>query len=321
MSPASVPKVQLNDGTSVPILGLGTYEAPKGETKRVVALALKAGYRHLDCADFYENEDEVGEAIEEAIAGGLLTRDQLFVTTKVWPNWYAPGRPTTSIKRSLSRLRLAYVDLALVHWPTPLKQDDSNFYPTDESGQALFDYSITLLDVWKEFEAIKAAGLAKSIGVSNFNSAQIQDLIDHSGTVPSMNQVESHPFLGQQKLLAWCRSKGIALTAYSPLARTGTAEKKNTSSPLENEVVRAIANAHAVSPAQVCIRWQVQRGVIVIPKSATPARIEANFNVFSFALTEAEMAAMDGLNANRRNNTWSQFGINKHKDWPFAIEF
>ncbi len=136
-----------------------------------------------------------------------------------------------------------------------------------------------------------------------------------------MNQVESHPFLGQQKLLAWCRSKGIALTAYSPLARTGTAEKKNTSSPLENEVVRAIANAHSVSPAQVCIRWQVQRGVVVIPKSATPARIQANFDVFSFALTEAEMAAMEGLNANWRNNTWSQFGINKHKDWPFAIEF
>ncbi len=173
MSPASVPKVQLNDGTSVPILGLGTYEAPKGETKRVVALALKAGYRHLDCADFYENEDEVGEAIEEAIAGGLLTRDQLFVTTKVWPNWYAPGRPTTSIKRSLSRLRLAYVDLALVHWPTPLKQDDGHFYPTDESGQALFDYSITLLDVWKEFEAIKAAGKQKQQQISDLELPKI----------------------------------------------------------------------------------------------------------------------------------------------------
>ena len=157
--------------------------------------------------------------------------------------------------------------------------------------------------------------------MSNFNSAQIQNLIDNSSTVPVMNQVESHPFLGQQKLLAWCAQRSIHLTAYSPLARTGTAEKKNTSSPLENETVLAIAAAHKVSPAQVCIRWQVQRGVIVIPKSATPARIESNFNVFGFELTAAEMAQMDGLNANWRNNTWSQFGINKHKDWPFGIEF
>lgn len=164
----TVPRVQLNDGTSIPILGLGTYEAPKGETKRVVSLALKAGYRHLDCADFYENEDEVGEAIAEAISSGLVTRNDLFITTKVWPNWFAAGRPTTSIKRSLSRLGLEYVDLALVHWPTPLKQDDGNFYPTDKSGQALFDYSITHIEVWKEFEAIKAAGKKASSIFTSF---------------------------------------------------------------------------------------------------------------------------------------------------------
>lgn len=156
MSP--VPNVKLNDGTEMPILGLGTYEAPKGETKRVVSLALQAGYRHFDCADFYENEDEVGEALAEAFASGLVTREQVFVTTKVWPNWHAAGRPTLSAQRSLKNLRLTYVDLLLIHWPTPFKQDDDHFYPVDENDQILLDESIDLLDVWKEFEQIKAQG-------------------------------------------------------------------------------------------------------------------------------------------------------------------
>lgn len=164
-------------------------------------------------------------------------------------------------------------------------------------------------------------GLTKSIGVSNFNSVQLQDLIDNSNTVPAMNQIESHPFLGQPKLLAFCRERGIHLTAYSPLARSGTADKKNTTSPLENETVLAIAKAHNVSPAQVIIRWQVQRGVVVIPKSATPSRIASNFAVFDFALTDAEMEQMNGLNKNWRNNTWTQFGINKHPLYQFDIEF
>ena len=164
-------------------------------------------------------------------------------------------------------------------------------------------------------------GLAKSIGVSNFNSVQVQNLIDHSSTVPAMNQVESHPYLSQAKLLDFCRARCIALTAYSPLARSGTAEKKNTTSPLENETVVAIAKAHNVSPAQVCIRWQVQRGVVVIPKSATAERIAANIRVFEWELTEAEMTAMNGINKNWRNNMWCQYGINRHKNYPFNIEF
>lgn len=154
----SAPKVKLNDGTEIPIVGLGTYEAPKGETKKVVSLALQAGYRHFDCADFYENEDEVGDALREAFASGLVKREDVYITTKVWPNWVGPGRPTQSVKRSLANLGLDYVDLLLIHWPTPLKQDDSSFYPVDANGQALFDLSITNLSVWKEFEQIKAQG-------------------------------------------------------------------------------------------------------------------------------------------------------------------
>lgn len=317
----AVPNVKLNDGAQIPLLGLGTYEAPKGETKRVVSLALTAGYRHFDCADFYENEDEVGQALAEAFASGLVTREQVFVTTKVWPNWHSPGRPFRSALRSLKNLGLDYVDLLLIHWPTPFKQDDDHFYPVDENDQILLNEDIDLVNVWKEFEQIKAQGLTKSIGVSNFNSVQIQNLIDHSDTVPVINQVESHPYLNQGKLIKYCHSKGIELTAYSPLARTGTVEKKNTTSPLEDPVIVNIAKAHNVSPAQVCIRWQVQRGIIVIPKSATEARIKSNFNVFDFALTEDELAQVTGLNSDWRNNTWTQYGINRHKNYPFNIEF
>lgn len=151
--------VKLNDGNNIPIVGLGTYQAPKGETKQVVTLALKAGYRHFDCADFYENEDEVGEALAEAFANDLVKREQVFITTKVWPNWHASGRPTQSVKRSLKNLGLTYVDLLLIHWPTPFEQDDDHFYPVDKDNQILLDETIDLVEVWKEFEQIKSQGL------------------------------------------------------------------------------------------------------------------------------------------------------------------
>jgi len=318
---AKVPTLTLNDGRQFPIVGLGTYEAPPGVVENVVRVAVDAGYRHFDCADFYENEHEVGRALRDAIREGKVTRDQLFITTKVWPNWHGRGRPTLSIQRSLKNLGLPYVDLLLIHWPTPFKQVDNDFYPQDASGQALFDESIQLVDVWKEFEQIKRDGLTRSIGVSNFNSEQIADLIKNSSTVPAVNQVECHPYLSQEKLLQWCRQRGIHLTAYSPLARTGTAEEKNTTSPLDIPLIKELAAKYGVSPAAICIKWQTQRGVAVIPKSATKERIVSNINIFHFDLTDGEVKAIDGLNKDWRNNTWSQFGINKSKNWPFNIPF
>lgn len=163
--------------------------------------------------------------------------------------------------------------------------------------------------------------MAKSIGVSNFNSQQISLLIANSNTVPATNQVESHPFLSQELLLKFCKEKGIVLTAYSPLARTGTAEEKVSQSPLDIPLVKDLAKKYGKTPAQICIKWQAQRGVVVIPKSSTKERIVSNIDVFDFDLTNEEMAKMAGLNQNVRNNHWSQFGINKHKDWPFAIPY
>lgn len=263
----------------------------------------------------------MGRALREAIKEGKVTREELFITTKVWPNWHGKGRPTKSVQRSLKNLGFPFVDLLLIHWPTPMKQDDNDFYPRDANDQCLFDESIQLLDVWKEFEQIKKAGLTRSIGVSNFNSQQIEDLIENSSTVPAVNQVECHPYLSQEKLLKWCSDRGIRLTAYSPLARTGTAEQKNTTSPLDIPLVKELAKKYNVSPAAICIKWQTQRGVIVIPKSATKERIVSNIDLFGFDLTEEEVRAVSALNKDWRNNTWSQYGINKHKNWPFAIPF
>lgn len=318
---AKVPVIRLNDGNFIPVVGLGTYEAPPGVVENVVRIAIDAGYRHFDCADFYENEDEVGRALREAINDGKVKREDLFITSKVWPNWYARGRPTKSAQRSLKNMGFDYLDLLLIHWPTPLKQVDDDFYPRDQSDQCLFDHSIQLIDVWKEFEQIKRSGLTRSIGVSNFNSEQIDDLIKNSSTVPAMIQVESHPFLSNAKLLNWCRERGIEMTAYSPLARTGTSEEKNTTSPLEIPLIKDLAKKYNVSPAAICIKWQTQRGVIVIPKSATKERIIANINIFDFDMTDEEIASINALNKDWRNNTWSQYGINKHKNWPFAIPF
>jgi len=318
---SKVPKVKFNDGNEIPIVGLGTFEAPPKVAYDCVRWAINAGYRHFDCADFYENEDVIGKALNDAIKSGEVTREQLFVTSKVWPNWFEKGRPTQSAKRTLNNLRFDYVDLLLIHWPTPFKQVDDDFYPGHKSGQVLFDESISLVDVWKEFEEIKKKGMTKSIGVSNFNSQQIAELIAKSSTVPVTNQVESHPFLSQQKLLDFCRDLKITLTAYSPLARTGTADEKNTTSPLDIPIIKDIAKKYGKSPAQICIKWQQQRGVIVIPKSATKERIIANIDIFDFDLSKEEMDSINALNKDWRNNTWTQFGIGKHKNWPFSIPF
>ena len=165
------------------------------------------------------------------------------------------------------------------------------------------------------------AGIVLSIGVSNFNSVQLDRVIKNSSTVPAVNQVESHPYLSNEKLLKFCKEKGIAMVAYSPLARTGTEEEKKYPSPLEIPVIKELADKYGVNPAAICIKWQTQRGVIVIPKSATKERIIANINIFHFNLTAEEMSAINALNKNWRNCEFNLNGIDKHKDWPFGIDY
>ncbi|XP_054159193.1 aldo-keto reductase family 1 member A1-like [Oppia nitens] len=312
---SSVQQINLNDGHSMPMVGFGTYEATGAD----IRVAIRAGYRLFDGADFYGNEAEVGAALRAAIAAGEVIRDQLFVVSKVWPNWLAAGRPTLSAERTLQNLGLDYVDLLLIHWPTPFKQVDDDYHPGASDGQVLFDESIELADVWREFELIKQKGLTRSIGVSNFNARQIQDLIDKSSTVPAVLQVESHPYFANTQLLRFCQQKGIAFIGYSPLATTGP--NKSLVPPIQLPLIRELAKKYGIGDAIVILRWQVQRGVTVIPKSSTPERIAANIRLFDFKLTDDEMTAIDGLDRNYRCHPWTHWGIGKHKNYPFSDPF
>lgn len=260
--------ITLNNGVGVPQLGFGVFLVPPGETEVAVATALETGYRHIDTARLYDNEGEVGAAI----AKSGIPREELFVTTKVWNSDQGYDATLAAFDKSLERLGFDYVDLYLIHWPLP-KVD-------------------RFVDTWRALERLAAEGRSRAIGVSNFQIAHLQRLIDETATVPAVNQVELHPHLTQAPLRAFHAQHGIATEAWSPLARGGAV--------LSDAKVCAIAAAHGKSPAQVILRWHVQVGNVVIPKSVTPSRIAENLDVFDFTLADDELATIESLNTNSR---------------------
>ena len=257
-----VPTVTLNDGNSIPALGFGVWQVPDDESYAAVAEALKAGYRSIDTAKIYENETGVGRAL----ADSGIARDELFVTTKLWNDDQGYDSTLRAFDDSLSRLGLDHVDLYLIHWPVP----SADRY----------------VDTFKAFQKIKADGRARSIGVSNFTPETLDRLIAETGEVPALNQVELHPRFNQADLRAFHTGKGIATEAWSPLGQ-GTV--------LDDESIAKIAAAHGKTTAQVIIRWHLQIGNVVIPKSVTPERIVANFDVFDFELTPDEINTIGSL--------------------------
>lgn len=263
--------VEANDAT-IPAIGLGTWELRGRPCARLVEQALRLGYRHIDTAEVYENEREVGEGLR---ASGV-PRAQVFVTTKVWSDHLAPRELERAAKASLARMRLSEVDLLLIHWPNPR-------IPLSETMGALC--------------RMKSAGFTRHIGVSNFTVALIEDAWNHASEPLVVNQVEWHPFIDQSKLREACRRRGIAVTAYCPLARGRVAH---------DEVIGTIAKAHGKSAAQVSLRWLIQEGGIAIPRTSRLERLSENLAVFDFALSEAEMAAIRALASPRgRIVDWS----------------
>ena len=264
---ANIPQVPLNDGGSIPQLGFGVYKIPDGETVDAVLAALDAGYRHIDTAAFYENERGVGEAIRRS----GIDRSEVYVTTKVW--WTENGYDSAlrSFDASLERLGFDTVDLFLIHWPAP-KHDK-------------------YVDTWRALERIAEEGRARSIGVANFHIHHLQRLAQETSTVPAVNQVELYPWLPQTAVRQYDAAQGIVTEAWSPLARGRI---------LGNPTLDALAAKHGVSPAQVVIRWQLQLGNVVIPKSSTPARIRENIDVFGFELDADDLAAIAALETGER---------------------
>lgn len=260
----SQPQIVLNDQRSIPQLGLGVWQTPDEQAGPAVEAALAAGYRHIDTAAVYENETGVGAGIRAA----GLPRRQLFITTKLWNTEQGYDTTLKAFDASLARLGLDDIDLYLIHWPSP--------------ARGLY------LESWRALRRLHEEGRARSIGVSNFTAEHLERLIQDSGVVPVLNQVELHPRFQQRELRAFHARHGIATQSWSPLGQ-GTL--------LTHPVVTAVAQKHRRTPAQVIIRWHLDQGLITIPKSVTPSRIAENFNVFSFRLDASDLAAFDALDA------------------------
>ncbi|MDX3187868.1 aldo/keto reductase [Streptomyces sp. MN03-5084-2B] len=264
----SVPVIELTNGVRMPQLGYGVFQVPDDETATAVKAALEAGYRSIDTAAVYGNEKGVGQAIAES----GIARDELFVTTKLWNSAQGYDSTLKAFDESMAKLGLEQLDLYLIHWPTPARDK--------------------YLDTWKAFEKLHADGRVRAIGVSNFQPAHLERLLDAADVAPAVNQVELHPYLQQRELREFDAKHGIATEAWSPLAKGG--------SLLGDPVVAELAVKHSRTPAQIVLRWHLQLGNVVIPKSVTPSRIEENFDLFEFTLTEEEMESLTPLDRGER---------------------
>jgi diketogulonate reductase-like aldo/keto reductase len=262
-----VPALTLHDGVEIPQLGFGVFQIPAEETQERVEEALAVGYRHVDTAAAYRNEAGVGAAI----AAGGVRREDVFVTTKLWNSQQGYDSTLRAFEKSIERLGTGHVDLYLIHWPLPSRD--------------LF------LDTWRAFERIKEEGGARSIGVSNFRVEDLERLEQEAEQRPTVNQIELHPRLQQAELRAWHADHGIATEAWSPLAQGDL---------LEDGTIETVAAHHDRTPAQAILRWHLQTGNVVIPKSVTPSRIRENFELFDFSLSEDDMAALERLDAGER---------------------
>ncbi len=272
MTVSAVPDITLNDGNTIPQLGFGVFQIEPKDTAEAVSEALKIGYRHIDTAEMYGNEREVGEAIHASD----LDRGDLFVTSKLNNGFHEPDDAREAFDATLSDLGFDYVDLFLIHWPLPTLYDGD------------------FVSTWKTLEEFKADGRARSIGVSNFQIEHLERLAAETETVPTVNQIEVHPYLTNEAVRAYGQEHGIATEAWSPIAKGGV---------LEDSTITQIAERVGKTPAQIVLRWHIQRGDIVFPKSVTPSRMKENFELFDFELESADMEEISALDRGEEGRT------------------
>lgn len=324
--------IKLLSGYDMPTVGLGTWQAKPEEIEVVVATALEAGYRHIDTAFNYNNEEAIGSALKKWFQKGGK-REELFITTKLPHYGNRPGDVERFMKLSLEKLGLAYVDMYLIHMPFAFKLDESTYTAAvNEDGSYVLDLDSDPVAVWKEMEKQVEMGRAKSIGLSNFNEEQVSNIWKNASIKPSNLQIELHAYMQQNSLRQLCRSHNIAVTAYSPLASPGAKAHFQTKynysldkfpDILGHPIVQKISADHKRTPAQILLRFLLQLDVIVIPKSASPERIKANIDLFDFELTEDEVKLLCSLDQGVKGRIFNFLffkGVENHPNYPFKSE-
>ncbi|MGC1303070.1 MAG: aldo/keto reductase [Caulobacteraceae bacterium] len=295
-------RIPLPDGAgAIPVVGFGTLIRDPVAAKQAIKLALEVGYRHLDCAELYGNEDVVGEAIQEAFQAGIVRREDLFVTTKLWNNNHRPERVGPALEASLRRLQLDYVDAYLIHTPFAFPPGDEQ-HPRDEHDQPVYDSEVTLVDTWRAMERLVDEGKCRSIGLSDIRLDKLQEIVAAARIKPAVVQVESHPYLPEWELLDFCRQHGIVLLAFAALGH-GMEPRV-----MEDPVVTAIAQRVHKTPAQVVLAWAVQRGTAFLTTSVTPDRIRENFEISPLP-DDALREMRDGITTSVRYNQVVETGV------------
>lgn len=296
----------------IPPIGFGFWKVAREDAAKVAYRAIEAGYRHLDCAADYANEAEIGQGIARAIADGLVSREDLWITSKLWNTFHAAEHVEEGCRKSLEDLDLDYLDLYLIHFPIALEYVPIDVrYPPEwlhdpeAPNPEMKRAKVPLHETWSAMEALVDSGLVRRIGVCNYNSGLIHDLMSYAKVQPHMLQIEAHPYLTQERLIRLARDYGMEVTAFSPLGALSYVELDMAGrgdSVLEEPAVKAAAEAHGKTPAQVVLRWGIQRGTAIIPKTSRPERMRENLAITDFELSADEMAAISALDQSRRFN-------------------
>jgi alcohol dehydrogenase (NADP+) len=291
---------ELRGGTRMPALGLGTWKSEPDEVYRAVRAAIEVGYRHIDCAAIYQNEEEVGRALTDAFQAGDAKREDVWITSKLWNDSHAPEHVRPALETSMKKLQLDYLDLYLIHWPVALRhgvelpRGPEDFLPLSE---------VPLESTWEAMLNVSEQGLTRQAGVSNFSKRMIEQVSEATSHTPAVNQVELHPYLQQDALIAACKAHGVAVTAYSPLGSPDSAAMMGRHDDVlltQHPTIVEIADAHQATPGQVLIAWAIARGTSVIPKSVNPGRIAENWGARELSLTPADMTAIAALDRHQR---------------------
>ncbi|MDU9049473.1 MAG: aldo/keto reductase [Candidatus Electrothrix sp. Rat3] len=308
--------LEFDNGDQMPILGLGTWKSEPGDVYKAVKEALKLGYRHIDCAPIYGNEAEVGKALAESINEGVVSREELWITSKLWNDCHAPDDVQPALEKTLADLQIEYLDLYLIHWPVALKK--GCLFP--ESGADMLSLEeLPLTQTWTGMEAVLDKKLSRHIGVSNFSVPKLKALLEVARRRPEMNQIELHPYLQQPEMLDFCRKNKVHITAYSPLGspdRPSVFKEDDEPVLLKEAVVCQIAEQHGCTAAQILINWAVQRETVVIPKSVNPARMQQNLAAASLELIPDDMENIAALDRQRRYVSGAFWAL---EDGPYTV--